>query len=69
MAHGDDARNLKWAVVGWIIEIYGPSSPPLKLTPKLREGLRMTSLGLCFALASGAGMIKSKDDSPWQSYS
>ena len=38
MACSDDARNLKWAVVGWIIKIYGPSSPPLKVDSKAERG-------------------------------
>ena len=34
MAHGDDAGNFKWAVVGWVTDIYGPSDPPLKVDSK-----------------------------------
>lgn len=39
MARGDDAGNLKWAVVGWITDIYGPSNPPLKVDSKAERGL------------------------------
>ena len=38
MARGDDARNLKWAVVGWINDMYGPSNPPLKVESKVERG-------------------------------
>ena len=48
MSHGDDARNLKWAVVGWITDIYGPSNPPLKVNSKAKRGLENNFTGaLC----------------------
>jgi len=40
MARGDDAGNLKWAVVGWITEIYGPVQSSLKVIPKPRTEAR-----------------------------
>ena len=45
MSHGDDARNLKLAVVGWITDIYGPSDPPLKVNPKVERGLENNFTG------------------------
>ena len=49
MARSNDAGNLKWAVVGWIIEIYGPSSPPLKVDSKAERGFKndFTGILLC----------------------
>ena len=45
MAHGDDAGNLKWAVVGWIDEMYGPSNPPLKISSKAERGFENHFIG------------------------
>ena len=39
MACGDDAGNLKWVVVDWINNMYGPSNPPLKVKSKVERGL------------------------------
>jgi hypothetical protein len=39
MARGDDAGNLKFAVVSWVDEIFGPSTPTLKPNLKDERGL------------------------------
>ena len=38
MAYGDDVGNLKWAVVGWINDMYGPYNPPLNIESKVERG-------------------------------
>ncbi|KIM87314.1 hypothetical protein PILCRDRAFT_3812, partial [Piloderma croceum F 1598] len=45
MARGDDAGNLKLAVVVWVDEIFGPSQPPLKPTSKDECGLENDNTG------------------------
>lgn len=45
MACGDDAGNLKLAVVVWVDEIFGPSQPPLKPTSKDEHGLENDNTG------------------------
>ncbi|KIM71549.1 hypothetical protein PILCRDRAFT_82683, partial [Piloderma croceum F 1598] len=45
MARGDDAGNLKLAVVVWVDEIFGPSQPPLKPTSKDERGLENDNTG------------------------
>ena len=45
MACGDDAGNLKWAVVGWIDEMYGPSDSPLKISSKAERGFKNHFIG------------------------
>ena len=60
MAHGDDAGNLKWAVVQWIDEMYGPSDPPSRLVQRLKEGSKTISLGVYSVPVSGAGMIRTE---------
>ena len=39
MAWGDDANNLKAAVVIWVDKLYGPSDPALKAKSKDERGL------------------------------
>ena len=46
MAHGDDARNLKWVVVGWINDMYSPSNPPLRVESKVERGLENDFIGV-----------------------
>ena len=46
MARGDDANNLKAAVVIWVDELYGPSDPALKAKSKDERGLANDHTGL-----------------------
>ena len=39
MARGDDAGNLKFAVVSWVDEMFGPSTPALQPNSKDEHGL------------------------------
>jgi hypothetical protein len=45
MARGDDAGNLKTAVVVWVDELFGPSDPPLKPNSKEERGLDNDNTG------------------------
>jgi hypothetical protein len=45
MARGDDAGNLKSAVVTWVNDIYGPSTPALRTDSKKERGLENDHTG------------------------
>ncbi|KIM77418.1 hypothetical protein PILCRDRAFT_12056 [Piloderma croceum F 1598] len=45
MARGDDANNLKAAVVTWVNDLYGPSDPVLKANSKDERGLANNHTG------------------------
>jgi hypothetical protein len=45
MARGDDAGNLKLAVVVWVDELFGPSEPALKPNSKDERGLECDNTG------------------------
>jgi len=38
MARADDTSNLKSAVVGWVVEMFGISNPPLRMRSKDERG-------------------------------
>jgi hypothetical protein len=44
-ARGDDAANLKIAVVTWVNDRYGPSTPALKANSKDERGLENDHTG------------------------
>ena len=46
MAHDDDTGNPKWAVVGWINDVYSPSNPPLRVKSKVERGLENDLIGV-----------------------
>jgi len=45
MARGDDAGNLKFAVVSWVDKMFGPSTPALKPNSKDERGLNSDHTG------------------------
>jgi hypothetical protein len=45
MAHGDDAGNLKMAVVVWVDELFSMSDPALKPNSKEEWGLDNNTTG------------------------
>jgi hypothetical protein len=60
MARGDDAGNLKQAVIVWVDEIFGSSKPPLKPNSKDERGLRTTTPVISFVLENTIGKMLSK---------
>jgi hypothetical protein len=45
MARGDDAGNLKQAVVSWVDDLFGPSEPALKANRKDERGFECNNTG------------------------
>jgi hypothetical protein len=45
MARGDDAGNLKAAVITWVNDLYGPSTPALRANSKDERGLDNVNTG------------------------
>jgi len=45
MARGDDAGNLKHAVVSWVDDLFGPSEPALKANQKDERGFECNNTG------------------------